>query len=88
MNAVCPVCSGPMVYKSLEWQFHGYECVDKRCGGFSKCDNDCCRIMSPETAFNLIVAENKIPTGHRQERIRQLLSIVHQHGREQGVRGA
>lgn len=81
---VCPVCSGPMVYKTIEWRFHGYDCVDERCPGTSKCDDDCCRIMTPEVAFKIILSENEIPEGYPQTRIRELLMLVHQHGREQG----
>jgi len=78
----CPVCAGPMKFRDQEFRFHAYVCLDEKCAGTSKCDHDCCRIMAPERAFDLIVSENHISKGHRQERILQLLKLVHQHGRE------
>lgn len=78
----CPLCSGPMKYRDQDYRFHGYDCLDDNCLGTEKCDGDCCRIMTPERAFILIVGENDIPAGHRQERVRQLLKLVHQHGKE------
>jgi len=71
-----------MRYRNEDWKFHAYDCLDESCPGTSTCDHDCCRIMAPERAFDLIVSENHIPEGHRQARIRELLKLVHQHGLE------
>jgi len=79
----CPVCSGPMRFKDQDFRFHAYVCVDEQCPGTAKCNHDCCRIMAPERAFELIVLENSIPEGHRQKRIKDLLQLVHQHGKEE-----